>query len=175
MRIRKASMMAPARAATDALPRALARLAKASLPDPAHPRRTPLPLVPVARAMASLQLLKHQGASRPEQAMTAALALPAVMFSEEAAREAAALGFAVWQQVLGLCADWVDGVTELGQDMGTLRQVNTVTKYVDEENNLALRGVALVNAQATAFARLAENVQVNVAWLIGRHVTPPVD
>jgi len=168
-------MMAPTRSDPDALPHALLRLARASLPDPAHPRRTPLSFVPVARAMASLQLLKHQGASRPEQAMTAALALPTVMFSEEAAREATALGAAVYQQLLGLCADWVDGLTELGQDMGTLRQVNTVTKYVDEETNLALRGVALMNAQATAAARLMENVQVNVAWLIGRHATPPAD
>ncbi len=173
MRNRKASMMAPTRSDPDALPHALQRLAKASLHDPAHPRRTPLPFVPVARAMASLQLLKHQGASRPEQAMTAALALPMVMFREEAAREATALGAAVYQQFLGLCADWVDGLTELGQDMGTLRQVNTVTKYVDEESNLALRGVALMTAQVTAVARLMENVQVNVAWLIGRHATPP--
>jgi hypothetical protein len=175
MPIRKASMMAPARADPDALPAALLRLAKASLPDPAHPLRTPLPFVPVSRWMTSLQLLKHQGASRPEQTMTATLALPTVMFSEAAAREATALGAAVYQQVLGLWADWIDGLTDLGQDMGTLRQVNTVTKYVDEENNLALRGVALLNAQVTAAARLMENVQVNVAWLIGRHVTPPAD
>ena len=175
MRNRKASMMTPARADADALPRALQRLAQASLPDPAHPHRTPLPFVPVARAMASLQLLKHQGASRPEQALAAALALPSVLFSAAAAREAAALGAAVWQQSLGLCADWVDGLTELGQDMGTLRRVNTVTKYVDEENNLALRAVALATAQVTATARLMENVLVNVAWLIGRHATPPAD
>src|SRR4051812_13934239 len=150
MRIRKASMMAPARADPDALGVALQRLAKASLPDPAHPHRTPLALVPAARVMASLQLFKLEGASLPQQAMTAALALPTVMVSEAAAREAVALGAAVYQQVLGLCADWIDGLTDLGQDMGTLRQVNTVTKYVDEENNLALRGVALMNAQVTA-------------------------
>ena len=175
MRLRKASMMAPSRADADALPRALQRLAQASLPDPGHPHRTPLPLVPMARAMRPLQLLRHQGESRPEQAMTAALALPRVMFGETAAGEAAALGLAVCQQFLGLCADWIDGLTELAQDMGTLRQVNTVTKYVDEENNLALRGVALVTAQVTAAARLMENAHVDAAWLIGRHATPPVD
>ncbi len=38
MRTRKASMMAPTRAASDALPQALLRMAKASLYDPAHPR-----------------------------------------------------------------------------------------------------------------------------------------
>ncbi|MEP6501893.1 MAG: hypothetical protein ABJD97_01065 [Betaproteobacteria bacterium] len=173
MRIRKASMMAPAQSDPDALPRALQRLVQASLPDPAHPRRAPLPFVPMARAMASLQVLTHQGASRPDQATAAALALPSVMFSADAAREATALGAAACQQLLGLCADWVDGLVELGQDMGTLRQVNTVTKYVDEENNLALRGVALVTAQVAAAARLMENVQVNAAWLIGRHATPP--
>ena len=171
MRARTASMMAPARAAPDALPQALLRMAKASLYDPAHPCRAPLPFVPVARAVAPLQLLKHQGASQPAQATTAALALPTV----RSACEVAALGFAAWQQWLGLCAGWVDGVTELGQDMGTLRQVNTVTKYVDEENNLALRGVALMTAQVTAAARLMENAQVNVAWLMARQVTPPID
>jgi hypothetical protein len=106
--------------------------------------------------------------------MAAALALPSVMFSEAAAREATALGVAVSQQVLGLCADWVDGLTDLGQEMGTLRQVNTVTKYVDDESKLALRAVALMNAQMTSAARLVENVQVDVAWLIARHATPPV-
>ena len=170
MRTRKASMMAPTRAASDALPQALLRMAKASLYDPAHPRRTPLPFAPVTRAVAPLQLLKHQGASQAAQATTAALALPTV----GSACEVAALGFAVWQQCLGLCADWIDGVTELGQDMGTLRQVDTVTKYVDEENNLALRGVALVTAQVTAGARLMENAQVDLAWLLARQVTPPI-
>jgi len=50
--------------------------------------------------------------------------------------------------------------------MGEIRQANTVSKYVDQEMNLVQQGLALLSSQATAAARLAENVQVNAVWLV---------
>jgi hypothetical protein len=50
------------------------------------------------------------------------------------------------------------------QETGEIRQVNTVSKYVDQEMGLVQQGFDLASNQMAATARLMENNQVNAAW-----------
>lgn len=173
MRPMHGSMMDAAGSRPDDLGQAHGRLAAAALPDAAHPRRVPWPLMPMARAQAAQSMLRQVAMSRSAQAMQTATALPALAFDPQALQQMLALSGAVVQQWMSLQAQWLDGLTELGQEAGELRQANTVSKYVDQEMNLVQQSLALVSAQTTATARLMENLQVNLAWWLSQRADPP--
>ncbi|ARN22000.1 hypothetical protein [Piscinibacter gummiphilus] len=173
MRLVHGSMTDPAGARAGDLAAAQGRLVAAVLPDPAHPLRAPLPWLPLARGASLGQLATHLATSQSAQALQAGAALPAMAFDPAAAREAVDLAGAVARQWWSLQAQWVDGLAELAQEMGEVRQANTVSKFVDQEVNLVQQGLALVSSQATATVRLMENIQVNLAWWVGQRARPP--
>ena len=160
MRRLNASMTAPAVPQPGDLPAARAHLA-----------RSPLPLVPLARAWSLQSLASHLAVNQSTQVAQAVTALPVLATDPAAAQEAAAMGEAVARQWLSLHAQWLDGLAELGQEMGQFRHANTVSKYVDQEVNLVQQSLALVSNQATATVRLLENIQVSVGWWLTRRAT----
>lgn len=164
MRTVRGSMMDAAGSRPTDLAHALGSVVAATLPDAQHPRRAPLQLVPASRALAAQSLVAHLASSQSNQAWQAAAALPVLAFDVAGTQQALALAGAVMQQWMSLQAQWLQGLTDLAQEMGAIRQVNTVSKYVDQEMNLVQQGLDLVSNQAAATARLAENIQVNVAW-----------
>lgn len=174
MRTVRGSMMDAAGSQPTDMAQALGSVMAAALPDAEHPRRAPLPMVPVARAMAAQSLFTHLASSQSTQAWQAATALPTLAFDVSGAQEALALGEAVAQQCMSLQAQWLQGLTELTQGMGEMRQVNTVSKYVDQEMNLVQQSLALVSNQAAATARLMENIQVNVGWWLSQRAAARV-
>jgi hypothetical protein len=164
MRTVRGSMMDAAGSRPTDLAHALGSVVAATLPDAQHPRRAPLQLVPASRALAAQSLVAHLASSQSNQAWQAAAALPVLAFDVAGTQQALALAGAVMQQWMSLQAQWLQGLTDLAQEMGEIRQVNTVSKYVDQEMNLVQQGLDLVSNQAAATARLAENIQVNMAW-----------
>ena len=160
------SMMDATGATPEDLPRAQAHLVAASLPDPAHPKRAPLPLplVPVARGFALQSLVKQVATSQSAQAMQIGMALPGLAFDAGAAPQGLAFADAVVKQCMTLQAQWIDGLTELAEEMGQMREANTVSKYVDQEMNLVQQGLGLMSNQLTATARLMENIQFSAVW-----------
>jgi len=130
--------------------------------------RSPLPLVPAARAWSLQSLVGHLVVNQSTQAVQATAALPALALDSTAASEGVAMAEAVCRQWMSLQAQWLEGLAELGQEMAEFRHVNTMSKYVDQEVNLVQQSVALVSTQATATVRLLENIQVNVAWWLSQ-------
>ena len=126
---------------------------------------------PVARAESLGWLLQHVMRSQSAQAIETAAALPGFAFNFTAMREAWAMGEAALDQWRLLNHQWLEGLDELRAEMGEIRQANTVSKYVDQEMNLVQQGLALLTNQATAGARLAENIQVNAIWLLRQQTT----
>lgn len=174
MRTVRGSMMDVAGSRPDDLARALGRVVAATLPDAERPKRAPLQLVPTARALAAQSLVTHIASSQSNQALQAATALPVLAFDVAGTQEALALAGAVVQQWMTLQAQWLQGLTELAQEMGEVRQVNTVSKYVDQEMNLVQQSLGLASNQMAATARLMENIQVNVAWWLNQRATERV-
>ncbi len=174
MRTVRGSMMDAAGSRPEDMVRALCSVMAASLPDAEHPRRAPLPLLQAARGMAAQSLATHIASSQSQQAWQAATALPILAFDVTGTQQALALAGAAVQQCMTLQAQWLQGLTELAQEMGEMRQVNTVSKYVDQEMNLVQQGLDLVSNQAAATARLMENIQVNVAWWLNQRAAERV-
>jgi hypothetical protein len=123
---------------------------------------------PAARGLALQSVLTRLASSQPTQALQAGMALPGLALDPGMLREGMALAQAATKQWMGLQAQWLDGLAELAEEMGQFRQANTVSKYVDQEMNLVQQSLALVTTQATATARLAENIQNNLAWWLSQ-------
>lgn len=130
--------------------------------------RSPLPLVPAARAYSLQSLVGHLLVNQSTQAVQATAALPSLALDGSAAGESMAMAEAVTRQWMSLHAQWLEGLAELGQEMGEFRHTNTMSKYVDQEVNLVQQALALVSTQATATVRLLENIQVNLAWWLSQ-------
>ena len=157
MRRVNASMTDPAAARPEDLPVAQLELA-----------RSPLSLVPAARAWTLQSLVGHLLVNQSTQAAQATAALPALALDSTAAGQGVAMAEAVARQWASLHAQWLEGLAELGQEMGQFRHANTMSKYVDQEVNLVQQSLALVSTQATATVRLLENIQVNVLWWLSQ-------
>lgn len=131
----------------------------------------PLPLPAAAAGHRATRLHLLAGVVAGRQAHHAALATrawPLLAADPETQREALALADAAWRQWTDWQAAWWTGLHELAAEAGQLREANTLSKYVDQESNLAQLGVALVAAQTTAAVRLAENIQHSVSWWLTR-------
>ena len=165
-------MMVAAGAQPDDLPRAHWHLAQAALPHPDHPRRAPWPLLPAARVWNWHALTAHLTSRQSAHAVQTAMLWPAAALDARTAAEGLEMAAAVMQQWQSLQAQWLEGLTGLAAAMGEVRQVNTVSKFVDQEAALWQRGMALVSAQATATVKLFENLQVNQAWWLSQRAAP---
>lgn len=174
MRTIRGSMMDAAGSRPDDLARALGSVVAATLPDAERPKRAPLQLVPAARALAVQSLVTHIASSQSNQTLQAVTTLPMLAFDVAGTQQAMALAGAVAQQWMTLQAQWLQGLTELAQEMGEVRQVNTVSKYVDQEMNLVQQSLDLASNQLAATARLIENIQVNVAWWLNQRASERV-
>lgn len=160
------SMMKPARGRPQDLAHAALRVAQAVMPDPAHPQRAPLPLLPLARAF-SLQATAHQLATnRAAQWLNLGTALPAAALDARTASEGLALASAATQAWLSWQARWLEGLTELATQMCEVRQANTLSKLVDQELDTVQQALALAGAQASAAMQLAENLNISLAWWV---------
>ena len=127
-----------------------------------------LPWAPVAHGWAVQSVAARMGRKQTAQALSASAALPTLAFDTTAWQEGVALAGAIAQQWLSLQSMWFDGVVEWAEEAGELRRANTVSKFVDQEMNLLQQGLALVANQATASARLGENIQSNLAYWLSR-------
>ncbi|WP_077033595.1 hypothetical protein [Pelomonas sp. KK5] len=124
----------------------------------------PLAWAPLARGLA-LQLAAAQWLARQSaQALQAGAVLPTLALDPQAQRDGIELASGVADQCRALQAQWLQGLGDLGGELGQLRQANTLSKYLDQEMNLGQQGLALIGTQLTAATRLAENVQNNLAW-----------
>ena len=129
--------------------KAQVQLAKAALPDAGNPRQVPLTLVPLARLQSLQALLAHTASSATTQATQAAAALPALATDPAALQEAWALAGAAVEQWWSLQAQWLQQWTALGQEMGLVKQTQT-----------------LISDQTTSAVQLYENIVVNISyWL----------
>ena len=171
MRNTRGLMMDAVGARPEDLPRAQWHVVQAALPHPEHPKRAPLPLMPAARALSVQSLMTHLATRQTARAMQAVALLPALLDPRTAA-EGLSFATALWQQWQSLQAQWLEGVSELAEEMGEIRHVNTVSKFADQEADLMQQSMALVTAQATATIRLVENLQVNVDWWLSQRATP---
>lgn len=125
-----------------------------------------LPWAPMAHGLALQTTLASLAQRQSAQALQAGAALPALAFDAGAVQEGLALAAAIGQQWLTLQSAWLDGLGELAEEAAQLRRVSTVSKLVDQEMSLLQQTLALFSNQATATARLAENIQANSAyWL----------
>lgn len=167
MRSARGSMMDSVASQPDDIARAVDVWMEAMLPDaPAAPgtARPSLALLPLRKGMALHAQWNQHAWQQARHLSHTAGTLPRLLGSVDAAQEALDLLAAWWQQCGTLQAQWLQGLTEWGQEAAELRHANTVSKQVDQEMNLIAQAFALCTNQATAAARLLENTQVNVAW-----------
>ncbi|MDH4389866.1 MAG: hypothetical protein QE285_00410 [Aquabacterium sp.] len=162
------SMTAPSRIGPAQLAAAQQRLQACAQSDPAHPQRTPLPLLP-AKRVADL----HRLAAKRLQAQAQVAAQWGqwawrAPFDPQGTAEAMALGMAFWQQWMGLQAQWTDGLAGLAEEAGDVHEANTVSKAVVQEINLVQQAMALSTAQAGLTLQLLENAQNNLGFWLAR-------
>jgi hypothetical protein len=144
------------------------QLAKAALPDADNPQHTPLPLVPLARLQSLQTLLTHTASSAAAQATQVAAALPALAADPNTLQEAWALAGAALQRWWSLQAQCLEQWTALGKEMGQLRKVNTLSKYVGQEMDLVKQAQTLISDQSTSAVQLYENIVVDTSWWLSQ-------
>lgn len=148
--------------------RARWRLAQTLLPGMPTPSHASAALLPATRTLAWQNAFTQLAQRQMAQALQFGAAWPALALDRDTLQQGMALAEAALDQCLTLQAQWLDGLDELGHEMGEVRHANTVSKFVDQEMNLVQQSVMLVSAQATASARLLENIQVNVGWWLSQ-------
>lgn len=77
---------------------------------------------------------------------------------------------AIQQAIFTRCGqqynEWVEGLGQIAADYNQLKAANTVSKYAEQEFNMAAQFQALVSEQLTNWVGLVENIHVDYAyWL----------
>jgi hypothetical protein len=73
---------------------------------------------------------------------------------------------AAWQQLGDLQSDWARDWRAWLDFAGSLKGANTMSKFVEREGNIFAQAVSQLGAQATDFAGLLENIDVDYGyWL----------
>lgn len=166
------SMTTPSRQSADDLLAAQQRLLATALWHPVARQRAPLPLLPAKRALALHKLALVRAQAQAALATRLAQWAFTAPLDPRGAAEGWALGMAFWQQWCGLQGQWAEGLAELAEETGELRDANTVSKYMEQEVNLLQQGVALGTAQVARTLQLLENAQNNLSfWLARRSPT----
>lgn len=125
-----------------------------------------LPHLPVVEHLLKrYSLLSRQLTQNTHNGWTSAALLP---FSTrpQTWQELFQLQQAVLQQVEQLHQGWLSGWTAWLGEFAQLKRVNTMSKLVEQEFNLAAQFVLLLQDQATDWTSLQENIEVNYGyWL----------
>ncbi len=130
-----------------------------------HPPR--LAQTRVARAQ-KLNLLLAQLAMRGlGNGATSAAVLPLHM-DAQAWQQLAAMQLAVLQRLQQQHKGWLEGMAALAREYEQVRQANTLSKFVEQEYNLVAQFGALLADQASQFAGLLENTQVDYGYWVAQ-------
>jgi phenylalanine-4-hydroxylase len=152
----------------------------APLIEPSEPASSgPLQLRPAAQSTAPVQrvqklhLLLGQMATRSFGNEVASAAVLPLRTDAQTWHELLAIQQAVWQRLQAQQTDWLQGCSQLAREYSQLRQANTVSKFMEQEYNVAAQFGALLSNQATALIGLLENIQVDYSYWISQKLTPP--
>ncbi len=145
--------------------RLLKSLAPAPAGAPAHAQMAMLPVFRLANYQDLIgkaftrQLLNYQGlwslALAPERqgaVLTESLQMQGAIFQRLAAQQ----------------AQWTQGLEDLAKLVAGIRDVNTLSKLMEQEYNVTARLGALLNEQATATMELMESIQIGYGYLLER-------
>lgn len=136
----------------------------ALISPPAAPSALPYPPV-VEHLLKRYSLLSRQLAQSAHNGWTSAALLP-FSTGPQTWQELFQLQQVVLQQVEQLHQGWLSGWTAWLGEFAQLKRVNTMSKLVEQEFNLAAQFVLLLQGQATDWTSLQENIEVNYGyWL----------
>lgn len=151
----------------DGLQQSQARLYQSLIPADA-PDHAQAALSPLAR-LANFQNLLGQAFSRQ---LLNAQGLWALALQPE--RQGAAMADilemqgAIFRRLAQQQTEWTQGLEDLARLVAGIRDVNTMSKLMEQEFNVYARLGALVNAQATATMELMESIQIGYGYVIAR-------
>lgn len=128
--------------------------------------QSPLPAPPVVEHLLKrFSLVNRQLAQSAHHGWTSAALLPFAA-RPQTWQELFQLQQAVWQQMGQLQQGWTRGWTSWLEEFAQLKRVNTMSKLVEQEFNLAAQFLLLLQGQATDWTGLQENIEVNYGyWL----------
>lgn len=86
--------------------------------------------------------------------------------------ESLAMQGAILQRLAAQQSQWQQGFEDLAQLVGGIRDVNTMSKLMEQEFNVLARLGALLNSQATATMELMESMQIGYGYLLARQEQP---
>lgn len=149
------------------------RLNPALLAPPAA--QSPLPHPPVVEHMLKRHsLLSRHLAQTAHNGWTTAALLPFAT-QPQTWQELFQLQQAVLQQMEQLHQGWTSGWTSWLGEFAQLKRVNTMSKLVEQEFNLAAQFVLLLQGQATDWTSLQENVEVNYGYWLSEKLSSQPD
>lgn len=82
---------------------------------------------------------------------------------------------AVLEQVQEQQLDWLHGWEAWLAELAQIKRVNTLSKLVEQEFNLAAQLVVFFQERATDLVKLQENVQVNYGYWINEQLGSPTE
>jgi hypothetical protein len=125
----------------------------------------------MARA-SKLQLLISQFFLRGLTHGASSAALLPLSFDPETWHQLAALQQAVAQRCLQQQKGWLEGMAAWSREHSQIKEANTLSKYVEQEYNLAAQLGALVADQMSQWAGLLENTQVDYGYWMAQQTQP---
>lgn len=133
----------------------------------------PHPLV-IEHALKRYSLLSRQLTHAASNGLATAALLPFAT-RPQTWHELFQLQQAVLQQWQQLQQGWLRGWGAWLQEFARLKRVNTMSKLVEQEFNLAGQFLLLLQGQATDWANLQENVEVNYGYWLHEQLGPEMD
>lgn len=94
-------------------------------------------------------------------------------FDYEVLNEGLAMQRAILERLATQQTEWVQGLETLATEAAGLRNVNTMSKLMDQEYDIVSQFGALLSGQATAMMELLENIQIGTGYLLARHTGTP--
>lgn len=80
---------------------------------------------------------------------------------------------AIQQRLAKLYGDWMSGLATVTRTALGTQHVNTADKLLEGDMNTVLQFSSLCANQLTALTQLAQNIQVNAALMVERHLSLP--
>lgn len=94
-------------------------------------------------------------------------------FDYQVLDEGLAMQRAILERLATQQTEWVQGLQTLATEMAGIRNVNTLSKLMDQEYDVVSQFGALLSGQATAMMELLENIQIGTGYLLARHTGRP--
>ena len=82
---------------------------------------------------------------------------------------------AIFERLAAQQAQWNQGLEELARLVAGVRDVNTLSKLMEQEYNVQARLGGLLNDQATALMELMESIQIGYGYLLAQQEEPAAD